>query len=236
MQAESCAGRASRTATGSGLRRACTGSPSPSPRRRARRCRTTLSPAAVSERRQPPAVAPVGLTETARGGPASVAHPRRPTPHRASARGSGALNRIARHGGEQLVLGRDRRRRRLPPRTGCSSLWRSTIGKKYVAAVTGVLLAGFVIAHMLGNLKAIEGPGTAMPASTLRALPADAGSPVLPHDLPVDRADRAARGPDPPPHRGDAAVAAQPALEAGRSARRRGALDARRADDAVRGC
>ena len=25
-------------------------------------------------------------------------------------------------------------------------LWRSTIGKKYVAAVTGVLLAGFVIA------------------------------------------------------------------------------------------
>ena len=39
------------------------------------------------------------------------------------------------------------------------TLWRSTIGKKYVAAVTGVMLAGFVIAHMLGNLKALEGPG-----------------------------------------------------------------------------
>jgi succinate dehydrogenase / fumarate reductase, cytochrome b subunit len=44
------------------------------------------------------------------------------------------------------------------------ALWRSTIGKKYVAAVTGVLLAGFVIAHMLGNLKAIEGAGNGHPA------------------------------------------------------------------------
>jgi succinate dehydrogenase / fumarate reductase cytochrome b subunit len=63
------------------------------------------------------------------------------------------------------------------------TLWRSTIGKKYVAAVTGVLLAGFVIAHMLGNLKAIEGPGHGHAAIDryahfLRTI----GSPVLPHD------------------------------------------------------
>ena len=64
------------------------------------------------------------------------------------------------------------------------SLWRSTIGKKYVAAITGVLLAGFVIAHMLGNLKALEGPGHGHAAIDsyahyLRTI----GSPVLPHDF-----------------------------------------------------
>jgi succinate dehydrogenase / fumarate reductase cytochrome b subunit len=64
------------------------------------------------------------------------------------------------------------------------ALWRSTIGKKYVAAVTGVILALFVVAHMLGNLKAIEGSGHGHPALDsyahfLRTL----GSPVLPHDF-----------------------------------------------------
>jgi succinate dehydrogenase / fumarate reductase cytochrome b subunit len=64
------------------------------------------------------------------------------------------------------------------------ALWRSTIGKKYVAAVSGILLAGFVIAHMLGNLKALEGPGRGHAALDryahfLRTL----GSPVLPHDF-----------------------------------------------------
>jgi succinate dehydrogenase / fumarate reductase cytochrome b subunit len=64
------------------------------------------------------------------------------------------------------------------------ALWRSTIGKKYVAAVTGVLLAGFVVAHMAGNLKALEGPGHGHAALDnyaryLRTL----GSPVLPRDF-----------------------------------------------------
>jgi succinate dehydrogenase/fumarate reductase cytochrome b subunit (b558 family) len=36
--------------------------------------------------------------------------------------------------------------------------WRTVIGKKVVMAVTGVLLVGFVIAHMLGNLKIFAGP------------------------------------------------------------------------------
>jgi succinate dehydrogenase / fumarate reductase cytochrome b subunit len=64
------------------------------------------------------------------------------------------------------------------------TLWHSTIGKKYVAAVTGMLLAGFVIAHMLGNLKAIEGPGHGHAAldSYARFL-RTIGSPVLPHDF-----------------------------------------------------
>jgi succinate dehydrogenase / fumarate reductase, cytochrome b subunit len=38
------------------------------------------------------------------------------------------------------------------------ALWRTVIGKKVVMAVTGVVLIGFVIAHMLGNLKIFSGP------------------------------------------------------------------------------
>jgi succinate dehydrogenase / fumarate reductase cytochrome b subunit len=37
-------------------------------------------------------------------------------------------------------------------------LWRSTIGKKALMAVTGLLLLAYVIAHMLGNLQAFSGP------------------------------------------------------------------------------
>jgi succinate dehydrogenase / fumarate reductase, cytochrome b subunit len=37
-------------------------------------------------------------------------------------------------------------------------LWRSTIGKKAIMAVTGVILFGFVIGHMLGNLQVFLGP------------------------------------------------------------------------------
>lgn len=36
--------------------------------------------------------------------------------------------------------------------------YRSTLGKKAVMAVTGVLLFGFVLLHMLGNLKLFLGP------------------------------------------------------------------------------
>jgi succinate dehydrogenase / fumarate reductase cytochrome b subunit len=38
------------------------------------------------------------------------------------------------------------------------ALWHTVIGKKVVMAVTGVVLVGFVIAHMLGNLKMFSGP------------------------------------------------------------------------------
>ena len=36
--------------------------------------------------------------------------------------------------------------------------WRSTIGKKIVMAVTGVLLIGFIIGHAMGNLIVFRGP------------------------------------------------------------------------------
>ena len=39
-----------------------------------------------------------------------------------------------------------------------TALWNTIIGKKVVMAVTGVILVGFVIAHMLGNLKIFAGP------------------------------------------------------------------------------
>ena len=33
------------------------------------------------------------------------------------------------------------------------ALWATMVGKKVVIAVTGIVLVGFVVAHMLGNLK-----------------------------------------------------------------------------------
>ena len=43
------------------------------------------------------------------------------------------------------------------PISGLSSLWRSTIGKKYVMAVTGVIWFGYLILHLWGNLKILGG-------------------------------------------------------------------------------
>lgn len=41
--------------------------------------------------------------------------------------------------------------------SGVASLWRSTIGKKYVMAVSGILLLLWIIAHAAGNLKIFDG-------------------------------------------------------------------------------
>jgi succinate dehydrogenase / fumarate reductase, cytochrome b subunit len=38
------------------------------------------------------------------------------------------------------------------------SFWRSTIGKKVVMAVTGLMLVGFVVGHMVSNLLVFQGP------------------------------------------------------------------------------
>jgi succinate dehydrogenase / fumarate reductase cytochrome b subunit len=38
------------------------------------------------------------------------------------------------------------------------AIWNSSLGKKYVMAITGLALAGFVIAHLLGNLQIFLGP------------------------------------------------------------------------------
>ncbi|MBO0857434.1 MAG: succinate dehydrogenase cytochrome b subunit [Chloracidobacterium sp.] len=48
----------------------------------------------------------------------------------------------------------------LAPRVGAiRRLWRSSLGKKYVMAITGFGLWVFVIIHMLGNLQIFLGPG-----------------------------------------------------------------------------
>jgi succinate dehydrogenase / fumarate reductase, cytochrome b subunit len=39
-----------------------------------------------------------------------------------------------------------------------TDFWRSSIGGKVTMAVTGILLFGFVVAHLLGNLKLFAGP------------------------------------------------------------------------------
>src|SRR5436305_7018682 len=38
-----------------------------------------------------------------------------------------------------------------------SDSYRSAVGKKAVMAVTGIILFGFVLVHMIGNLKLYEG-------------------------------------------------------------------------------
>ena len=38
------------------------------------------------------------------------------------------------------------------------ALWHSSIGKKWVMAVTGLLMVAYLLAHMLGNLKIFFGP------------------------------------------------------------------------------
>jgi succinate dehydrogenase cytochrome b subunit len=44
------------------------------------------------------------------------------------------------------------------PLTGLASLWRTTIGKKYVMAITGLIWFGYLIVHLWGNLKIYAGP------------------------------------------------------------------------------
>jgi succinate dehydrogenase / fumarate reductase, cytochrome b subunit len=45
-----------------------------------------------------------------------------------------------------------------PQQNRAPGFWASTVGKKIVMAVTGVILFGFVIGHLLGNLQVYEGP------------------------------------------------------------------------------
>ena len=40
----------------------------------------------------------------------------------------------------------------------CCSFFRSSIGKKLLVAVTGVMLLGFVVVHLIGNLQFFAGP------------------------------------------------------------------------------
>jgi succinate dehydrogenase / fumarate reductase cytochrome b subunit len=44
----------------------------------------------------------------------------------------------------------------LPP--GTLRFWQTTVGKKAIMAVTGIILFGFVVGHLLGNLQIFQGP------------------------------------------------------------------------------
>jgi len=50
-----------------------------------------------------------------------------------------------------------RKPRAVWPSNPVAALWGTMVGKKVVMAATGVVLVGFVIAHMLGNLKIFLG-------------------------------------------------------------------------------
>lgn len=49
------------------------------------------------------------------------------------------------------------RRKGTIPKNSILALWSTTIGKKFVMAITGAVLVAFVVVHMLGNLKAFAG-------------------------------------------------------------------------------
>jgi succinate dehydrogenase / fumarate reductase cytochrome b subunit len=44
------------------------------------------------------------------------------------------------------------------PITGLLSLWNSSVGKKFVMAITGFILFGYVVLHLWGNLRVFYGP------------------------------------------------------------------------------
>lgn len=59
------------------------------------------------------------------------------------------------------------------------SLYRTTIGKKVVMAVTGLILVGFVVAHMVGNLKIYLG---AEAINAYAGFLRDVGEPLFPRE------------------------------------------------------
>jgi succinate dehydrogenase / fumarate reductase cytochrome b subunit len=58
------------------------------------------------------------------------------------------------------------------------SLYRTSVGKKFYMAVSGVILIGFLVAHMIGNLKMFMG---ADPFNHYAEFLREVGYPILPH-------------------------------------------------------
>ena len=70
-------------------------------------------------------------------------------------------------------------KRRVWPTNPAVALWSTAVGKKVVMAVTGVILVGFVIAHMVGNLKIFLGKEAIDSyAAFLRTM----GEPLVPYE------------------------------------------------------
>src|SRR5271165_6311643 len=65
-------------------------------------------------------------------------------------------------------------------RNPAAVLWSTMVGKKIVMAVTGVVLVGFVLAHMLGNLKIFL---SAEAIDTYAVFLRTMGEPLLPYGL-----------------------------------------------------
>ncbi|MFF5425368.1 MULTISPECIES: succinate dehydrogenase [unclassified Streptomyces] len=57
-----------------------------------------------------------------------------------------------------LAPPRDRTAARTPSSTPTRGFWSSTIGKKTVMAVSGLIMLGYLVAHVAGNLKVFFGP------------------------------------------------------------------------------
>ncbi len=76
------------------------------------------------------------------------------------------------------------RTRRGPRLRWFRELWSSTVGKKLIVAVTGVILVAYVILHVLGNLKTLQGNGGAgaAPVDTYAEWLRTVGKPVIPRD------------------------------------------------------
>ena len=69
-----------------------------------------------------------------------------------------ALVRLDVPPGEPSAKQPEKKRQRSARRGGLVALWHSSIGKKWVMAVTGLLMILFLLVHMLGNLKIFFGP------------------------------------------------------------------------------
>src|SRR3712207_722295 len=62
-------------------------------------------------------------------------------------------------------------------------VWRSSMGKKIVVAVTGAILAAYVLLHVLGNLKAFQGSGSdGAPLDSYASFLRTVGDPVIPEE------------------------------------------------------
>jgi succinate dehydrogenase / fumarate reductase cytochrome b subunit len=62
-------------------------------------------------------------------------------------------------------------------------VWTSTVGKKVIVAISGVILASYVVLHVLGNLKVFQGTGGGDPAIDQYArFLRTAGAPVIPYE------------------------------------------------------
>src|SRR5437016_10114636 len=74
------------------------------------------------------------------------------------------------------------RSRNVWPSNPAATLWSTMVGKKVVMAVTGIVLVGFVVAHMLGNLKIFLGAEAIDAyAAFLRTM----GEPLFPYSVPL---------------------------------------------------